>query len=45
MLGLSCVPQRVYETLYPFKPHFLCPQGRHFLLFCWLLTMLIIDSG
>lgn len=45
MLGLSCVPQRVYETLYPFKRHFRCAQGRHFLLFCWLLTMLIADSG
>jgi len=22
MLGLSCVPHRVYDVLYPFKPHF-----------------------
>ena len=45
MLGLSCVPSKVYETLSPFKPHFRCARGRHFLLFCWLLTMLIVDSG
>jgi hypothetical protein len=45
MLGLSCVPHRVYDVLYPFKSYFRCAQGRHFLLFCWLLTMLIVDSG
>lgn len=45
MLGLTCVPPKVYEILSPFKRHFRCPQGRHFVLFCWLLVMLLIDQG
>lgn len=45
MLGLTCVPPKVYEILFPFKRHFRCRQGRHFVLFCWLLTMLVIDQG
>lgn len=45
MLGLTCVPRKVYEILFPFKHHFRCAQGRHFVLFCWLLTMLVIDQG
>ncbi len=45
MLGLTCVPPKVYEILFPFKPHFRCAQGRHFVLFCWLLTMLVINQG
>jgi len=45
MLGLTCVPQKVYDFLYPYKCHFRCAQARHFLLFCWLLVMLILDSG
>jgi Transposase DDE domain len=45
MLGLTCVPPKVYEILFPFKRHFRCPQGRHFVLFCWLLVMLVIDQG
>ena len=45
MLGLTCVPPKVYEILFPFKTHFRCRQGRHFVLFCWLLVMLVIDQG
>lgn len=45
MLGLTCVPPKVYEILFPFKRHFRCAQGRHFVLFCWLLTMLLVDQG
>lgn len=45
MLGLTCVPPKVYEILFPFKHHFRCPQGRHFVLFCWLLVMLVINQG
>ncbi len=47
MLGLTCVPPKVYDLLYPFKPHFGCPQARHFVLFCWLLVglMLTPDKG
>jgi hypothetical protein len=45
MLGLTCVPEKIYDFLYPFKSHFRCPQARHFVLFCWLLVMLIVDQG
>ena len=45
MLGLTCVPEKVYQILFPFKRHFRCAQARHFVLFCWLLTMLLIDQG
>ena len=42
---LSCLPHKVYDFLYGFKSHFRCAQGRHFLLFCWLLVALIVDQG
>lgn len=42
MLGLTCLPPTVYDFLYRFKPHFGCPQARHFVLFCWLLVGLIL---
>ncbi len=42
---LSCLPHKVYDFLYGFKSHFRCVQGRHFLLFCWLLVALIVDQG
>jgi hypothetical protein len=42
---LSCLPHKVYDFLYGFKSHFRCAQGRHFLLFCWLLVALILDQG
>jgi hypothetical protein len=47
MLGLTCIPPKVYDFLYPFKPHFGCPQAPHFVLFCWLLVGLILvpDKG
>lgn len=45
MLGLTCVPPKVYEVLFPYKRHFRCAQARHFLLFCWLLVMLLISQG
>lgn len=45
MLGLTCVPPKVYDFLYPYKHHFRCAQARHFLLFCWLLVMLSLDPG
>lgn len=45
MLGLTCVPQKVYDFLYPYKSYFRCRQARHFSLFCWLLVMLLIDQG
>ena len=44
----TCLPYKVYDFLYqfkPLKPHFRCAQGRHFLLFCWLLVALIVDQG
>jgi Transposase DDE domain len=44
-LHLSCLPHKVYDFLYLFKGHFRCAQGRHFLLFCWLLVALILDQG
>lgn len=45
MLGLTCVPQKVYDFLYPYKSSFRCAQARHFSLFCWLLVMLLLDHG
>lgn len=47
MLGLTCIPPKVYDFLYPFKPHFGCPQAHHFVLFCWLLVglTLVPDKG
>lgn len=45
MLGLTCLPPKIYETLYPYKSYFRCPQTRHFVLFCWLLMMLVLCHG
>jgi hypothetical protein len=45
MLGLTCIPEKIYDFLYPFKHHFRCDQARHFMLFCWLLMMLLVDSN
>lgn len=45
MLGLTCAPPKVYQILFPFKPHFRCAQARHFVLICWLLVVLVIDRG
>ena len=45
MRSLTCVPQNVYESLVRYKHHFACAQGRHFLLFCWMLTALVLESG
>ena len=45
MFGLTCVPEKVYDLLFPFKHHFRCPQARHFVLFCWLLVTLTVDQG
>jgi hypothetical protein len=45
MRTLTCVPRTVYEVLYDYKRHFRCAQGRHFLLFCWILVTLILETG
>lgn len=45
MFGLTCIPEKVYDFLYRFKHHFRCPQAEHFPLFCWLLVMLVVDTG
>ncbi len=45
MLGLTCIPEKIYDFLYPFKVHFRCAQARHFMLFCWLLMMLLVDTN
>jgi Transposase DDE domain len=45
MLGLTCLPKKVANSLAPFKRHFGCAQARHFLLFGWLLVVLILDFG
>ncbi len=45
MLGLTCIPEKIYDFLYPFKHHFRCAQARHFMLFCWLLIMLLVDTN
>ena len=45
MIGITCVPSKVYDFLYHFKSHFRCAQGCHFRIFCWLLVLLIIDTG
>src|SRR4051812_3582781 len=45
MLGLTCIPGKIYDFLHRFKVHFRCPQGHHFQLFCWLLVMLLVDQG
>ena len=45
MWGCTCIPSKIYQVLYPFKRHFRCAQGQHFLIFCWLLIALIRDPG
>lgn len=45
MIRLNRLPKRVTDFLYPFKEHFRCGQGRHYVIFCWLLAALILDSG
>jgi hypothetical protein len=45
MLGLTCIPEKIYDFLYPFKVHFRCAQAHHFMLFCWLLMMLLVDPN
>jgi hypothetical protein len=45
MFGITCVPSSVYTFLFRFKHHFTCPQARHFLLCCWIVTGLLLDSG
>lgn len=45
MIEIKGIPDRVYEFLYHFKAHFGCAQGKHFLLFCWLMVMLSVDGS
>jgi DDE family transposase len=45
VIGITCLPSTVYDFLYQFKHHFRCGQGRHFLIFCWFLVLLIVDYG
>lgn len=45
MLLLTRVPEKVYDFLFRFKPYFKCKQTSHFLLFCWLLVALCLESG
>jgi hypothetical protein len=45
VIGITCVPGKVYDFLYQFKRHFRCVQGCHFRIFCWFLVLLIIDTG
>lgn len=42
MLGLTCLPPKVCDFLYRFKPYFCCPQARHFVPLGWLLVGLIL---
>lgn len=45
MITITALPAKVYDFLFHFKHHFPCAQARHFLLFCWLLVMLILNDG
>ena len=45
MFGITRVPSTVYLFLSRFKQHFHCAQGRHFLLCCWIVTGLLLDTG
>lgn len=45
MRDLTCVPETVSQALSKYKHHFWRPQGRHFLLFCWIEVALILESG
>ncbi len=42
MWSLTGIPVNVYNTLYKFKPVFRCAQARHFWVFCWVLSALIV---
>ncbi len=45
MFQLKYLPKSVESYLQQFKGHFRCAQGRHFVIFCWLLVGLIVDQG
>lgn len=45
MIRLNRLPKRVTDYCYRFKSHFRCGQGRHYLIFCWLVVALIVDTG
>jgi hypothetical protein len=36
MLGLTCLPDKVFKFLCAFKRHFRCVQARHHLIFSWV---------
>jgi hypothetical protein len=42
---LTRIPQRVSNLLAPLASSFLCPQGQHFRVFCWVLVTLIVIEG
>jgi len=45
VIGITVITENLYEILYQFKGCFRCKHSRHFVLFCWLIMMLIIDQG
>jgi hypothetical protein len=45
MFGITCVPSSVYSFLSRFKPLFTCAQGRHFIICCWIITGLLLETG
>jgi hypothetical protein len=45
MWRCTCLPRKVYDFLYPFKPLFRCAQARHFVRFGWLVVAIIRDPG
>jgi hypothetical protein len=45
MLSLTGVPQNAYDSLVRYKHHVAYAQGRHFLLFCWMLTAMVLETG
>jgi hypothetical protein len=45
MWSLTCIPVNVYYALYKFKSIFRCVQARHFWVFCWVLSALMLDNG
>jgi hypothetical protein len=44
-MRLSRIPQRVSNALASVAVSFMCPQGQHFRVFCWLLVTLIVSEG
>jgi hypothetical protein len=42
---LTRIPQCVSNRLAPLASSFLCPQGHHFRIFCWLLVSLLVIEG